>query len=225
MAGADCFPPWLRRRTAGRYGPQFEDTLSYPIHQVQPTILDANNPNTNSVEIGEASNANFAGQFAPGASPNGIQNRIIHVMPNNAYDTIYILAFDSNPTVASSVLVPIFLSFNPPSRPVPVGPPIPLTEVLLQGNQEIGIITCNPFSATSGSGANLSVNVNDFPAMTGFQSYISPAPVTVVPYSFMQFDSQKTNRPFWVWFSDNLTAVPTAPGAANFKISWFTRGR
>ncbi len=218
MAGSDCFPPWLKRRTIQDIGPQIEDAIPYPVYQIQPTILDAQNPNSPSFNVGEAANANFSGQFTPAQLPN----RIVHVMPRNAYDTIYILAFDSNPTVASAVLIPIFLSFNAPSRPVGA---TPLTEVLLQGNQEIGIITCNTFVATSGAGANLSVNSNDFPAMTGFQSYIPPSPATVVPYSFMQFDAQKTNRPFWAWFNDGLSAVPGAAGAGNFKISWYVRGR
>src|SRR5688572_17308585 len=110
----DCWPDWLKRRSAQRLGPEIDDVIPYPVYQQQPTINSAENNLSPSINVGDAYYECFAGRILLAV----INTTIVKVTPRHAYDTIMVTAFDNDPGGAPTNLdgVPILFSFDRPGR-------------------------------------------------------------------------------------------------------------
>lgn len=212
MALKPCWPEWLTRRNRDRYGPEYGSDVPYPVFQVQPAVISADNANVSSQVVNEAFFQSVASQIAVG----NLDTTIIHVMPMNVYDTINIVCFTSPVSVAGppripSIGTPIFFSLDKPGRIT--------SEVQLQGSQEAFVATATAFNPTDPS---------------SFPSCIQQPTVSTNPalnaatgiYTNFLYPTVKTNRPFYVWFADGINTIPPAPATeVNFKISWYVQGR
>jgi hypothetical protein len=211
MGPKTCWPEWLTRRNVQRFGPDFQGDIPYPIYQVQPAVLSADNPNTNAQVINDSFYQSAVGQILVSASPT----TIVHIMPNNTYDTISIMAFTSpafaaGPPTIPDIGVPIYFSFDRPGRIV--------TEQPQQGSPEFQIATANAFDPGDPSGFPTCIVM---PQVMLNRALTAPAAI----YSSFQFPSVKTNRPFYFWFNDGIATPPQTATAINFKASWYVQGR
>lgn len=214
----DCFPDWLKRKSSQQIGPNFQDVIPYPVYQEQPPVISSENPNSRSAHVNDSFYQSAAGQIAM----NLVDTRLIHVMPNNVYDTINVIGFTSPvaaagpPRSAMSPALPVFFSMDRPGRII--------TEAQIGGSQEAFLATCNAFDPTI---------VSDYPTCIQMPNNLlgySAAGVilTTLAYSYTNLIIQtvKTNRPFFFWFSDALAILPlTANAIQNFKVSWWVQGR
>lgn len=194
--GGECWPGWLERDTVARLGPGISDVIPYPVYQVQPPVISQENPNGNNLNLNDAFFQCASGIIAGGS----VGTTIIHVMPNNVYDTILIMALDT----ARTVPVPIFLSMDRPGRIT--------TETAQQGNPEVSVCV-----ATTMTAALAALDVSSLPTCVQIGQ-----PSTILPYSSLVFSSARSNRSFYLWFGDSVVPAPTN---AAFKASWLTQGR
>jgi len=205
MSMMDCWPDWLKRRSDEVFGPGIQPFVAYPVFQLQPPIIDANNPNQSTNPV----NAFFQSTAGLIATAN-VGTRILHVMPATVYDCFYITVFDDHNSVSNNDAlnfpVPIFVSFDRPGRIV--------SEVSANGNnKEVMLATANAYSSAD-------------PTNTPNQIYL-PNPYSgtakVNYYNSVVIEGPRTNRPFYIWFNDGIAQAPT--GNCVYKVSWFTRGR
>lgn len=207
----DCFPPWLKRQVRDAIGPPIPDPLSYPVYQVQPGVLSQSNPNGN--QGGLLVSDSFFQSFANRIASANVATSVVEVFPNNVYDTVIIVAFDDALTGAK--LVPIFFSLDKPGR-VNAGTMTASSVTWPNPQTEVNLWTTGVFDPS------------DF---SGYPNCVIGQQVGLTNYSTQFFDSVKTNRPFYVWFSDNDGTgggghrTPLPAGNAAFKISWYVRGR
>ena len=215
MALKPCWPEWLTRRNRDRFGPEYGSDVPYPVYQVQPSILSADNSNTSSQGKNDAY---FQGVASTIALAN-IDTTIIHIMPNNVYDTISIVAFpfpDQTPNANAnlrvpSFSVPIFFSMDRPGRIT--------TETQIQGSQEAMLASASVFSPIDPSSFPTCIQV---PQTQLNQALNAPSAV----YTNFLYPTVKTDRPFYFWFGDGINTLPAAAitGIA-FKASWYVQGR
>lgn len=202
MSERDCFPQWLKNRTAQRIGPPIDSAIPYPVYQQQPPIISADNPLSASLNISDAFFKSFAGTILLAAIPT----TIIKVTPRDVYDTINVSGLDNNPVLVNNRGVPIFFSMDRPGRIT--------NEVPFQGNPEICVCAANAFAIA---------DVSSFPTCIAVPQVFNLGGGGHQVYSTFVFTTPKTNRPFYVWFGDGIQGTPTV--AANFKITWYVQGR
>lgn len=209
----DCFPRWLQRITAQRYGPNFQGDIPYPVYQVQPAVLDANNPVSSSIMADDAFYQSVSGQIALNVLPN----RIVHIQPMNVFDTITVCAFSApagavGPPTVPDIAPPIFFSFDKPGRIT--------SEAPIQGSVEAFLGTANAFDPNDFSSYPNCVIVPPT-ELNGALNKIA------VAYTTAFIETVKTNRPFYVWFNDGIATPPNGTSATEvcFKIAWYVQGR
>jgi hypothetical protein len=213
MNGRPCWPEWLTRRNRERFGPEYGSDVPYPVYQVQPSILSADNPNATTQGVNEAFFQGAAGRVAIA----NLDTTIIHVMPKNVYDTINIVCFTSPasaagpPRLPALTGTPVFFSLDKPGRIA--------SEVKLSASEEVFVATASVFSPTDFSSypsCIQSPNVTPEETLTN---------ATAIYTSFL-YPTVKTNRPFYFWFGDGINGLPVAPAThVNFKVSWYVQGR
>jgi len=196
----DCFPNWLKRRNVSRYGPQIEDSVPYPVYQVQPAAISADNPNFTSI----GANDSFFNPYAGVIATANIGTTVYQIMPANLYDTIDIVAED----LSHALYIPIFLGFDRPGR---------LT-TFVQDGQEVNIYAANAVDTT----------IAGFDRSSMF-NYLSVGTPQTPWYSCLHYDTLRTNRTFYVWFGQEIATGgnfdPAPAVGAAFKIAWQTKGR
>lgn len=198
----DCFPPWLQRNTSRRLGPTIDEAIPYPVYQEQEAILSDDNPNSPSLNISDSYFKSIAGTIITGQ----VATRIIEIIPRDLYDTVVIMAFDNNPIVANKRGFPIFLSMDRPGRIV--------TADLIAGNPEAKLCISTAFDAADFSSYPTAIAVSQLFQIAGANAVIA---------TNLTYPTPKTNRPFYVWFSD--TTPPGNTIAVAFKITWYLQGR
>lgn len=215
MALKPCWPDWLTRKTRDRFGPEYGSDIPYPVYQVQPSILSANNSNTSTQGKNDAYFQSVASQILLG----NLDTEIIHVMPNTVYDTISIIAFpfpDQTPNVNANLRVPsfstpIFFSMDRPGRIT--------TEALIQGSQEAFLATATVFNPNDPSSFPTCITL---PGEQLNQALNAPS----AAYTNFLFPTVKTDRPFYFWFGDGINTLPAAAiTGICFKATWYVQGR
>jgi hypothetical protein len=205
----DCFPDWLKRRTSQTYGPGIQEPIPYPVSLIQAGIQSQDNPNTNSQNITDS----FLQNYVKALPASTIGTTIIHVIPNNMYDTIDIVAIDMGHTVE----VPAFLSFDRPGRLNS-----PATEIIDQIPEVLLCVNAATVTPTFVGG------INQFD-LSSLPNFISTGTTAAAYYTCLHYQTVKTNRPFYVWFGMSITGGGSFDPAPNpgalIKISWQVMGR
>ncbi len=220
---ADCFPPWLQRKTSQQIGPNFPDTISYPVYQDQPSVISADNPNSRSAHVTESFYQSAASQI----SMDVIDLRLVHVMPNNVYDTINITCFTSpGPAAGGSGRImlpalPIFFSMDRPHGRI-------VSETMIGSSQEAFLAVATAFDPVDPSALPTCIQMPN--NLLGYTNGGVILNTLGYSYTNLVIQTVKTNRPFYFWFSDSILQLPpTLAGPIipkeNFKVSWYVQGR
>ena len=211
----ECWPKWLTRHNNQTYGPNFSEPIPYPVFQQQQAVLSADNANQSSVSVADAYYQTASSRILLA----NLDTTIVHIMPNNAYDTINIVSFTSPVSAAGpprlpGLGTPLFFSMDKPGRYRAETPLGGSQEAFMSDpTQTLAFDPADPSSYPTciqlpNSYANLALN-----AQAGIYTNFSYATI-------------KTNRPFYFWFGDGINTLPVAPVThVNFKVSWFVQGR
>jgi hypothetical protein len=217
MANEPCFPNWLTRMSVQRYGPNgLDNIIPYPVYQVSPPTYSADNANSNSVVKNDAYYQSAAAQIDVAV----IDTRIVHIVPNNVYDTINITAFVSpgataGPPRTPPIGVPLFFSYDRPGRI--------LIETPLAGAVEAFVATARVLDPTDPSSYPTCI---DMPQVMLNLALTAPAAI----YTNFLYQTVKTDRAFYFWFGDGISTLPATTGIGgaetmiNWKATWYVRG-